>query len=72
MLCLSPLLNHRLWVIYLQHIFLPELGRKRDCVVLHPQEERALPWGPRRLAGLCSLGPSDLRPITTGAHLIGL
>lgn len=45
LLCLSPLLNHRLWVIYLQHIFLPELGRKRGCVVLHPQEERALPAG---------------------------
>lgn len=72
LLRLSLLLNRRLWVVYLEHIFLPEPGRKRDCAVLHPQEERALPWGPRRLAGLCSLGPSDLRPITTGPHLIGL
>lgn len=68
----SPLLNCRLWVVYLQHIFLPEPGRKWDCAVLRPQEETALPWGPSRLAGLYSLSPSDLRPITGGPHLIGL
>lgn len=68
----APLSNRSRWVVYLQHVFLPEPGRKRDCAVLHPQERTALPWGPSSLAGLCSPGPSALRPITRGLHLTGL